>query len=147
LSLNDDGEFFSRIVLAASAIAFCAGARGYYRTDRGNSLSGRRDGAALRSAFAAIELSCGHLLRRCGSEEARKACATQYRRFAYEVYPDVPDLVRLAERRAVALGDIELKPGGGRKFQLLARSMGWRVARRCQLAWRHLRRRSVVVTR
>src|SRR5205807_7008133 len=32
LSLNDDGEFFCRVVLASSGIRFCNDARGYYRS-------------------------------------------------------------------------------------------------------------------
>lgn len=139
LSLNDDGEFFSRVVLAASGIVFCASARGYYRTAHNASISGRRDSNALASAFTAIDLSCGYLLERCASEAARKACATQYERFVYDAYPEVPDLVARAERRALELGGGELQPGGGPAFQLLARGFGWKFGKRCQIAWHRLR--------
>jgi glycosyltransferase involved in cell wall biosynthesis len=139
LSLNDDGEFFSRIVLAASGIVFCGAARGYYRTGSNDSISGRRDRDALVSAYAAIDLSCGYLLQHCASEPARKACATHYQRFAYDAYPDAPDLVARAERRAFELGGSELQPGGGLTFHLLAGGLGWKLGKRCQLAWRRLR--------
>jgi len=138
LSLNDDGEFFSRVVLASSGIVFCADARGYYRSDSELSLSRRRDRAALLSAFAATDLSCGYLLQRGASAQARKACATQYQRFAYASYPQAPDLVAEAEKRIRALGGSELSPGGSRSFQLLARSFGWKFAKRCQSAWHRL---------
>jgi hypothetical protein len=139
LSLNDDGEFFSRVALTASSIVFCAGARGYYRATAIGTLSKRRDQKALASAFTAIELSCQHLLQRCASAAAARACATHYQRFVYDAYPDTPDLVARAEGRVVELGGTELRPGGGRAFQILARGLGWKFGKRCQLAWRRLR--------
>jgi glycosyltransferase involved in cell wall biosynthesis len=146
LNLNDDGEFFCRVVLAASNIAFCGDARGYYRSGRDVTVSGRRDREALASAYAAIDLSCTYLLERCASERARKACATHYQRFVYDAYPDSPDLVAAAERRAVELGGSELRPGGGRAFQLLARGLGWKFGKRCQMAWRRLWRAEAAIS-
>lgn len=132
LSLNDDGEFFCRIALAASGIVFCGAARGYYRTGRGATLSGRRDPKALASAYRAIDLSCDRLLAR-RSASARAACAAQYQRFVYDVFPAVPDLVARAEARVAALGGSDLEIGGGRAFRAISRCLGWKVARRCQL--------------
>jgi glycosyltransferase involved in cell wall biosynthesis len=147
LSQNDDGEFFTRVALAASNIAFCGGARGYYRSGHDATISGRRNREALASAFAAIELSCTYLLARDTSERARQACATHYQRFVYDAYPDALDLVAAAERRAVELGGSALRPGGGRAFQLLARGLGWKFGKRCQGAWRRLRRAEAAISR
>lgn len=144
LNLNDDGEFFARVVLAASGVAFCAAARGYYRSAGPGSISSRRDGDAFCSAFKAVDLSCGYLLQRCDCDRARQACATHYQRFAYDAYPAAPALVAQAQRRALALGGSELRPGGGRAFRLLARGLGWKFGRRCQLAWQRLRRAAAV---
>lgn len=138
LSLADDGEYFCRVVLAASAVLFCGAARGLYRSTAAPRLSGRRDREALVSAFTAIDLSCQHLLERCGSPAAKKACATHYQRFAYDCYPQARDLVARAERRASELGGSELQPGGGPAFQLLAKSFGWKFGRACQRAWHDL---------
>jgi glycosyltransferase involved in cell wall biosynthesis len=139
LSVNDDGEFFCRVALASSGIAFCADARGYYRSAGAPTLSSRRDREALASAFTAVDLSCRHLLRRCNSAAATKACATHYQRFAYDAYPHAAELVAQAEKRAAELGGSDLRPGGGLSFQLLARGMGWKLSKRAQLAWRTLR--------
>jgi glycosyltransferase involved in cell wall biosynthesis len=135
LSLNDDGEFFSRVVLASSAILFCPEARGFYRSSDTPTLSRRRDADALASAFAAIDLSCGQLLERCRSAPAARACAAHYQRFAYTAYPQVPDLVKASEQRVARLGGSDLAIGGGREFQILSRWFGWKFAKRCQLAW------------
>jgi glycosyltransferase involved in cell wall biosynthesis len=139
LSLVDDGEYFCRVVLAASAVLFCGQARGFYRSTAAPRLSWRRDRAALVSAFTAIDLSCRRLLQRNNSLKASRACATQYQRFAYDVYPDARDLVARAEQRASELGGSELRPGGGRTFQLLAKSFGWKFGRHCQRVWHNLK--------
>lgn len=136
LSLNDDGEYFSRVLLAASNIIFCGDARGYYRSSSRPTLSGRRDREAFASAFAAIDLSCRHLLGRCNSVVAAKACATHYQRFAYYAYPQAPDLVTQAERRSSELGGCDLRLHGGRTLNVLSRCFGWKFSKQCQLAWR-----------
>jgi glycosyltransferase involved in cell wall biosynthesis len=141
LSLVDDGEYFCRVLLVASAVVFCGNARGFYRSGAAPGLSRRRDRAALLSGFTAIDLSCRLLLQRCSSPAAKTACATNYLRFAYEAYPDARDLVALAERRARELGGSELRPGGGRAFQLLAKGFGWKFGKHCQRAWHNLKAR------
>ena len=142
LSVNDDGEFFCRVVLASSGIVFAADARGYYRSAGALTLSKRRDCQALGSAFTAIDLSCRHLLQRCNSAAAAKACATHYQRFAYDAYPQAADLVAQAEKRALELGGCDLRAGGGPAFQMLARGLGWKLSKRVRLAWRTLRGRA-----
>jgi hypothetical protein len=142
LSVNDDGEFFCRVVLASSGIVFCADARGYYRSAGALTLSKRRDSEALASAFTAVDLSCRHLLQRCNAAAALKACATHYQRFAYDAYPQSAELVAQAEKRAVELGGSDLQAGGGPAFQMLARGLGWKLSKRAQLAWRTLRGRA-----
>jgi hypothetical protein len=139
LSLNDDGEFFCRVVLASSGIVFCGGARGYYRSAAGSTLSRRRDKVALSSAFEAIALSCDRLLQHHDTASARAACATHYQRFVFDAYPEVPDLVAAAERRIAQFGGSELRIGGGRLFRLISRWFGCKLGKRCQLAWRRLR--------
>jgi glycosyltransferase involved in cell wall biosynthesis len=139
LSLADDGEYFCRVLRAASAVVFCGAARGFYRSGAAASLSRRHDRDALVSSFTATDLSCRHLLQRCNSPAAQKACATHYQRFAYHAYPQVRDLVALAERRASELGGSELRPGGGPLFQILAKSIGWKFGKCCQRAWHYLK--------
>jgi glycosyltransferase involved in cell wall biosynthesis len=138
LSVNDDGEFFCRVALASSHILFCGDALGYYRSRDEMTLSKRRDRDALVSAFEAIELSCDRLLEHRNPVAAR-ACAAHYQRFAYDAYPEAPDLVRKAERRVSQLGGSDLVVQGGRAFKIVSACLGWKVARRFQLSQRKLR--------
>ncbi len=138
LSLDDDGEFFARVNLASTGVVFCSEARGFYRKSGQSGLSNRGDPDALASGFRATQLSSQALLAACDSPEATKACAQNLQRFIYYAYPAVPHLVRIAERRVQELGGAGLKPGGGWTFQALSACFGWKLAKRCQLAWRRV---------
>jgi glycosyltransferase involved in cell wall biosynthesis len=140
LSLNDDGEFFTRAILASAGIVYCADAKGYYRKTHTLSLSNRRDAEALTSAFTSVHLSCQHLLERCSSDEAARACACNFQRLIFDLYPQKPELIKLAEQRVIELGGSALKIGGGRLLQFIAACLGWKFARRCQLLWRMVRK-------
>jgi glycosyltransferase involved in cell wall biosynthesis len=147
LSLNDDGEFFCRVVLASSGIVFCGDARGYYRSGAGATLSRRRDKEGMTSAFDAIALSCDRLLQHHDTAAARAACATHYQRFVFDAYPEVPELVAAAERRIAEFGGSELRVCGGRLFSFISRWFGWKIGKRCQLAWRGLKVRTAIFRR
>jgi hypothetical protein len=54
LSLNDDGEYFCRILLRSTGIVFCENARSYYRSNLPASLSRRSSRAAWQSAFLSM---------------------------------------------------------------------------------------------
>ena len=132
LSLNDDGEYFCRVVLASKGVKFCLGAKSYYRSGLQDSLSGRTSRAGWESAFLACELSTNHLLTQEDSPQTRKACATAFQRFIYATYPDVPDLVQKAEAKVQSLGGSDLQLDGSPSFQLLTRFVSWKLARQLQ---------------
>jgi len=132
LSLDDDGEYFCRVVLASEGVQFCRGARTYYRSGLPTSLSGSNSSAAYESAFQSIELSTPALLSIENSPRTRHACATKLQRFIYEVYPDVPELRKNAEMKVQQLGGSGLKPSGGLMFQLLSQIVGWQQAKHIQ---------------
>ncbi len=88
LSLNDDGEYFCRVLLAAAGIVFCADARSFYRSGLPGSLSKRADRRALESLWLSTQLNCDRLLAACGDRsEARAAVANGWQWLAFECYP------------------------------------------------------------
>ena len=130
LSLNDDGEYFSRVVLAAKHIVFCAEARSYYRSHLSGSLSRRKNPAALASLFRSVDLTLQHLLGADRSPRTLAAAAYAWKWTAFELYPIAPELSRTAEDNCKKLGgSLRRFPGSGR-FQLASRFLGWRLARR-----------------
>jgi len=138
LSLNDDGEYFCRVLLASTGIAFCDEARTYYRSAQTGSLSQRRHEAARRSQFKSIELCEQHMLAAENSARTRRAVANQYQRFIYDFFPRSPELIRKAANRIARLGgSSQLKPAMGPRTAALARWLGWKnVWRLKQLAHR-----------
>lgn len=132
LSLDDDGEYFCRVVLVSQGVKFCRGAKTYYRSGNSSSLSGSKSRKAWESAFRSLELGTNHLLAREDSPRTRRTCATQFQRFIYEVYPDVPDLQEKAGVKVQQLGGSNLKPSGGPMFLLMSRIVGWKQAKRIQ---------------
>ena len=132
LSLNDDGEYFCRVILASLEVKFCYGAKSYYRSGNSNSLSGSKSRKAWESAFSAILLSTDSLLAKEDSDRTRHACATAFQRLIYEVYPEVPDLIAQAEAKVQQLGGSNLQYDGGLMFKLLSALVGWQQAKRLQ---------------
>lgn len=130
LSLNDDGEYFCRVLLASSGVAFCAdpAAQSFYRSGLPGSLSQRRGDAARRSQFRSVELIERQLRAIEDSPRIRRAGASLYQRFVHDFFPHPPDLVREAEKRAAALGGpAYAAPPMGPKTAALARLVGWKA--------------------
>ncbi|MEA5566120.1 glycosyltransferase family 2 protein [Anabaena sp. UHCC 0399] len=132
LSLNDDGEYFCRVLLASQGVKFCQGAKSYYRSGNSNSLSGSKSSRAWESAFSTLELGTSNLLAKEDSRRTRHVCATVFQRFIYEVYPDVPELRKEAEAKVQQFGGSDIKPMGGPMFKLLSTFLGWKLAKKVQ---------------
>lgn len=138
LSLNNDTEYFTRAVLRSKKIAFCAEARGYYRSGNA-SLSGQRSRAALESFYAVCELCTRHVLGYEESARTRQACANLWQHFIHWVYPETPDLIRSAEDRVTSLGGASLRLKGSLAFRLAQGIIGWKATRRLQRGRARLR--------
>jgi glycosyltransferase involved in cell wall biosynthesis len=132
LTTNDDGEYFTRVLLASAGIKFCDKAKGYYRSGISTSLSRRTCRRSVESDFAALQLSCNRLLYSVDSMEVRQACAAAYQRFVYRYFPDYHDLTYEAERIVSSLGGSDLRFDGGRKVQIFCSIFGWKIVRRLQ---------------
>lgn len=130
LTLNDDGEYFARVVARSGGLRFARGAESFYRTVQAHSLSKSRGDAAFRSLWLSLELTGGTLLSLDRSEVAQRAVADMWQRFCYEVYPSVADVRAKARSMVAELGGSALKPDFGPKARLLARFLGWRLALR-----------------
>lgn len=132
LSLNDDGEYFARVVLASAGIRFCSGPRVYYRSGIAGSLANRKGWAAYRSYLLSVQLCAAHLTAAADNPHTRKAAANLLQQFVYDAYPDFPDLVAEAERGISSYGEPSVKPAGPPRFRVLNRLLPWKIARRLE---------------
>jgi glycosyltransferase involved in cell wall biosynthesis len=134
LTLNNDAEYFTRIILHAERILFCSGARCYYRSGVANSLSGRKSSSAWGSQFKVTELCQSYVLASENSERTRRAFALSWQHLAHACYPYDSKLAKAAMSRAQALHSERILPDGGPAFCIVSRILGWRLARRLQVA-------------
>jgi glycosyltransferase involved in cell wall biosynthesis len=136
---NQDGEFFSRVLVGARKIAFVEGAWAYYRSGLPGSISRQASDAALASLYDSTVRCERTLLAHRDTPEARRAVAGLYQQFLFTAYPRLPELCRRAEARVEELGGMYRKPGVSRPFHLVRDLLGWKPALRLQRAYNRLR--------
>lgn len=132
LRLVNDFEYFTRVLLCAEQVLFCPGARTYYRSGLPGSISTSRGASAWLSAFNAYTRGTEQLLHRNRSPRAMLASATILQRFAYSAWPEAPDLVQRAESLVALYGGCDVPLRSGFLFNCIARTFGWKAARRLQ---------------
>lgn len=132
LTLIDDFEYFCRLFCEAQEILFVPGTTLYYRSAIENSLSAQKSRKARESECESLLLGTGHILRKRQDAEARLACANVCQHLIYDLYPKHPDLRERLRRRVEKCGGAQIKPSGGRYFQMLRPWIGWKLARRLQ---------------
>lgn len=128
LSLIDDFEFFTRLILASAGIVHTPEARLHYRSGLPSSLSGQKSRKAWESAILSTRLATTQVLERENSPRTRRLAANFRQQLVYSLHPRHPDLVAPLLTEIAALGGATVQPGGGRLFRLLARTLGWRSA-------------------
>jgi glycosyltransferase involved in cell wall biosynthesis len=138
LSVDDDGEYFARVVERSSGIKHTMRGRVFYRKHPGNgSLSGtwRRSEARLTSAIQALHGKRKVLIRLGVDSRGLRTLAPFYCEWALAAYPHFPALSREALEGARQCGDPSPVPHlATPKGQFLQAVLGWRMARRVQ-AW------------
>ncbi|UFS71080.1 glycosyltransferase family 2 protein [Geomonas sp. RF6] len=131
LSLDDDGEYFTRVVSHCDSIRFVDGPKSYYRYANAGSLSSMayRPQHKLQSQFASISSQIEVLLSLEASGRSTAASLKFLQDSLIYFYPDSPELVRKAEDLARRLGGSLVVPTLGWKYAWLARLFGWKAAK------------------
>lgn len=132
LSLHDDGEFFSRVLLCSDQVVFCAEAKSFYRKGIADSLSSIRSKKATLSHLAVCQSYEQNLLGRHDNARMRQVCANNYQRMVYEYYPLHSSVCQSAATRIQELGGSNVKPQSTPFFQLINKLLGWRLSKRLQ---------------
>jgi glycosyltransferase involved in cell wall biosynthesis len=136
---DDDGEYFSRIILASDGIRFTPDARVFYRRSP-NSLSYvGRSRRKLEAQFLSMRLQFNHLRALEDSARVRSACLHYLQTFFVYFYPDWPDIVRQAQQLAADLGGSLAIPQLSWKYAWIQKLFGWRTAKLTQLYYNKLK--------
>ena len=132
LSVDDDGEYFCRVLAASSEIRFVPGARVYYRASGAGSVS--YVGASNRKRDAqwhSMKLHIGYLRALEDSPRTRGACVTYMQNWLALFYPDRLDLVEQMQSVAHELGGELQAPHLSWKYSwiesVLGKGIGWRA--------------------
>jgi glycosyltransferase involved in cell wall biosynthesis len=140
LLINQDGEYFNRVVLAAERIAFCPEAKVYYRSGNWDSVSNQHTPKALASKYHSLECIAEQILVEEESSRTRRACAHAFQNLAHSAHPMAPEVVEQAIQRAKQLGGApKYEPRGSTLYQFFCSTLGWRRAKRLQHWYYRLR--------
>lgn len=129
---DDDGEFFARVLLASEGIVYVPGVYNYYHIAPGgtNQLSRSKNKKYLQNTLLTIDLKHQYLVKSGHHPYIKKAIASQYLRFAVDLFPAQKILSAIAYKRYKALNEKVAPPVlGGRMIEFIKQVFGWRIAR------------------
>jgi glycosyltransferase involved in cell wall biosynthesis len=133
LSLDDDGEYFSRVVMACKGIHFVPGTRAFYRASGPGSLSDvDQSKRKLESLWLSLRLQIHRLQTLENSERARTACVIFLDNWLKFFYPWRLDIVEEAQQLAETLGGHLGMPRLRRKYAWIEKFGGRRIATRVE---------------
>jgi glycosyltransferase involved in cell wall biosynthesis len=119
LAKNQDGDFFSRVVVRASKVLFVKESIGYYRKDNENSISKQVSKKALESTLKTFENYMELMKDDIHRPEVRRTFAYLYSKYLYYIYPEHKDLVKNVEEKLKYLGfDRPIIKYGGKYYFL-----------------------------
>mgnify|MGYP001792620145 CR=1 FL=1 len=125
LSINQDGEFFSRVLLSANSVKFVSDGLVFYRRESSSSVSRGRTIQHASSALKVCRLYAKRLLMASDSLYSRRALRKEYLRFIYIYYLQYPNLGNQAVDEIYGLGFKELGYCGGKRFKILCNLFGF----------------------
>lgn len=133
LPVDDDGEYFCRVILASEGIRFVPEAKVYYRASGSNRVShiGRSD-KKLECQWRSMQLHIRYLRSLESSERAREACVRFLQNWLVYFYPDRLDIARQVEQMAKELGGQLEVPRLSWKYSWIKNLFGWGWAKRVQ---------------
>jgi glycosyltransferase involved in cell wall biosynthesis len=134
LLVNNDGEYFCRVLLASDGVRFVPEARVFYRASDDNRVSfiGRSE-RKMEALFIAMQLHIDYLRALEDSERARAACVRYLQDWLPAFYPQRLDIAKQVEQLAVSLGGRLEVPRLSWKYAWIQKSFGWPLARRAQI--------------
>jgi len=130
LSLDDDGEYFCRVILASDGIRFIPEGRTFYRKGFASLSRMGRSNRKLESQFLSMQLQVDYLRSREDSSRVRAACLTYLRNWLISFYPERLDLVKQFEELAAELGGQLEAPRLSWKYAWIQKVFGWSSAKR-----------------
>jgi glycosyltransferase involved in cell wall biosynthesis len=133
--VDDDGEYFCRVLLASDAVRFVPGAKVFYRITPSTRLSyiGRSD-KKKDAQLLSMRLHVKYIRSLEDSDRVRAACITYLQNWMINFYPERPDIVQELETLAVSMGGRLEAPRLRWKYAWIKPLFGGRAAKNAQFA-------------
>jgi len=132
LSLDDDGEYFCRVIAASERIQFVKQSRSYYRQGNTRSLSRATSDRACKSLYLSMSLNISRLISLENSQRTRSACLKLLQRWLIYFYPEQSVILEKANALAKELGGELLPPSLSRKYSIIRYFVGWKTTKKVQ---------------
>ncbi len=139
LSLDDDGEYFCRVVLRSQGVRFVPEAKVYYRSKPSSLSCLDFSNRKWESQFLSIALQIKHLRSEEDSQRVRAALIKHLQDYTVYFHPERPDLMRQANELAVGLGGTLVCRRLPRKYTWIQALFGLHAAKRVQFEYNSLK--------
>ena len=123
LRKNQDGEYFSRVLMLASKVVHSTEAKLYYRTGEYDSVSKGNSKVKIESYLKSLILYKKNALKHENSMRVKIALAHNFSLFMYLYYGQYSDLCQVAKQE---LRDMNMRmlPAGTKRAKILSRLIG-----------------------
>lgn len=125
--MNDDGEYFFRVLLKSKGVKFADNAYLFYRRDVTTSIT-KTYNYKKASDILKTYMKYENVLEVKNNYKIRKALAFNYAKFIYIYHKKEKELINIAWQRIEKLNVDEKWKIGGKKFQLLCQLIGFKNA-------------------
>ena len=142
LTLDDDGEYFARLVSKSSGVKCVPQARIYYRRGNVKSLSRSASDRAYESLLMSLQLCIDHLLVLEDGARTRAASVRLLQTWVDVFFGDGSDRFSRASDLARELGGVLTPPRISWKYAPIQALFGWKAARRARATWSNAKLRA-----
>jgi glycosyltransferase involved in cell wall biosynthesis len=134
LLVNNDGEYFCRVLLGSHGTRFIPEARVFYRMSDFSRVSyiGRSE-RKIEALFLSMQLHINYLRSLEDTERVRTACIDYLQCWLHHFYPERLDIVEQAEHIAATLGGRLKVPRLSWKYAWIKKGFGWPLAKRAKI--------------
>jgi glycosyltransferase involved in cell wall biosynthesis len=137
LSLDDDGEYFCRVVACSEMVKFISQAKSYYRRLNFGSISRLTSYEACGSLLLSLSLCCNHLRSLEDTARTRIACLNLLQTWYGYFYPEKRELLAHIHALARELGGGLVAPKVSWKYSLIFKVLGWTEANKIVASYRN----------
>ncbi len=136
LSLDDDGEYFCRVILASDAVRFLPDVKVFYRRSGSGSLSSRDASyKKLESQLLSMRLQVYNIRSLEDSERVRAACLNYLQTRFLRFYPEHIAFVNQLQQLAATLGGQLEVPRLPWKYSWMQKVIGWTMVKHIRLRY------------